>query len=120
MGTLDYIVIALFAIAMIGIVVWVFKQKQKSSGDFFLAGRDATWLAIGASIFASNIGSEHLIGLAGAGASSGMAMAHWEIQGWMILILGWVFVPFIPEVWCLRCPNSLKDVIIKNPGRFYR
>lgn len=69
MGTLDYIVIALFAIAMIGIVVWVFKQKQKSSGDFFLAGRDATWLAIGASIFASNIGSEHLIGLAGAGAS---------------------------------------------------
>ena len=66
MGTLDYIVIALFAIAMIGIVVWVFKQKQKSSGDFFLAGRDATWLAIGASIFASNIGSEHLIGLAGA------------------------------------------------------
>ena len=81
MGTLDYIVIALFAIAMIGIVVWVFKQKQKSSGDFFLAGRDATWLAIGASIFASNIGSEHLIGLAGAGASSGMAMAHWEIQG---------------------------------------
>ena len=99
MGTLDYIVIALFAIAMIGIVVWVFKQKQKSSGDFFLAGRDATWLAIGASIFASNIGSEHLIGLAGAGASSGMA---------------------IPEVWCLRCPNSLKDVIIKNPGRFYR
>ena len=76
MGTLDYIVIALFAIAMIGIVVWVFKQKQKSSGDFFLAGRDATWLAIGASIFASNIGSEHLIGLAGAGASSGMAMAN--------------------------------------------
>ena len=65
MGTLDYIVIALFAIAMIGIVVWVFKQKQKSSGDFFLAGRDATWLAIGASIFASNIGSEHLIGNSG-------------------------------------------------------
>ena len=60
MGTLDYIVIALFAIAMIGIVVWVFKQKQKSSGDFFLAGRDATWLAIGASIFASNIGNSGL------------------------------------------------------------
>ena len=59
-----------------------------NSADYFLGGRDATWLAIGASIFASNIGSEHLIGLAGAGASSGMAMAHWEIQGWMILILG--------------------------------
>ena len=108
MGTLDYIVIALFAIAMIGIVVWVFKQKQKSSGDFFLAGRDATWLAIGASIFASNIGSEHLIGLAGAGASSGMAMAHWEIQGWMILILGWVFVPFYSRSMVLTMPEFLE------------
>ena len=108
MGTLDYIVIALFAIAMIGIVVWVFKQKQKSSGDFFLAGRDATWLAIGASIFASNIGSEHLIGLAGAGASSGMAMAHWEIQGGMILILGWVFVPFYSRSMVLTMPEFLE------------
>ena len=80
--------------ALIGIIVWVVRQKQNDSADYFLGGRDATWLAIGASIFASNIGSEHLIGLAGAGASSGMAMAHWEIQGWMILILGWVFVPF--------------------------
>lgn len=93
---------------MIGIVVWVFKQKQKSSGDFFLAGRDATWLAIGASIFASNIGSEHLIGLAGAGASSGMAMAHWEIQGWMILILGWVFVPFYSRSMVLTMPEFLE------------
>ena len=71
-------------LALIGIIVWVVKQKQNDSADYFLGGRDATWLAIGASIFASNIGSEHLIGLAGAGASSGMAMAHWEIQGWMI------------------------------------
>lgn len=108
MGTLDYIVIALFAIAMIGIVVWVFKQKQKSSGDFFWPDVMATWLAIGASIFASNIGSEHLIGLAGAGASSGMAMAHWEIQGWMILILGWVFVPFYSRSMVLTMPEFLE------------
>lgn len=108
MGTLDYIVIGLFVIALIGIIVWVFKQKQSSSGDYFLAGRDATWLAIGASIFASNIGSEHLIGLAGAGASSGMAMAHWEIQGWMILILGWVFVPFYERSMVLTMPEFLE------------
>ena len=108
MATLDYIVIGLFAIALIGIIVWVFKQKQDSSGDYFLAGRDATWLAIGASIFASNIGSEHLIGLAGAGASSGMAMAHWEIQGWMILILGWVFVPFYERSMVLTMPEFLE------------
>ena len=77
MATLDFIVIGLFALALIGIIIWVSKQKQNNSAVYFLGGRDATWLAIGASIFASNIGSEHLIGLAGAGASSGMAMAHW-------------------------------------------
>jgi len=108
MESLDWIVIGVFTLALIGIVVWVFKQKQESSGDFFLAGRDATWLAIGASIFASNIGSEHLIGLAGAGASSGMAMAHWEIQGWMILILGWVFVPFYSRSMVLTMPEFLE------------
>jgi solute:Na+ symporter, SSS family len=108
MEVLDWIVIGVFAIALIGIIVWVFKQKQNSSGDYFLAGRDATWLAIGASIFASNIGSEHLIGLAGAGASSGMAMAHWEIQGWMILILGWVFVPFYSRSMVYTMPEFLE------------
>lgn len=108
MGTLDWIVIGAFFLALIGIILWVFKQKQSSSGDYFLAGRDATWLAIGASIFASNIGSEHLIGLAGAGASSGMAMAHWEIQGWMILILGWVFVPFYSRSMVTTMPEFLE------------
>ena len=108
MELLDWIVIGVFAMALIGIVVWVMRQKQNSSGDYFLAGRDATWIAIGASIFASNIGSEHLIGLAGAGASSGMAMAHWEIQGWMILILGWVFVPFYSRSMVLTMPEFLE------------
>jgi len=108
MNTLDWIVIAIFAAALIGIIVWVFRQKQNSSGDYFLAGRDATWIAIGASIFASNIGSEHLIGLAGAGASSGMAMAHWEIQGWMILVLGWVFVPFYSRSMVTTMPEFLE------------
>ncbi|MDR3187949.1 MAG: sodium:solute symporter [Prevotellaceae bacterium] len=108
MFTLDWIVIGLFALMLIAIVVWVLKQKQKTSGDYFLAGRDATWIAIGASIFASNIGSEHLIGLAGAGASSGMAMAHWEIQGWMVLILGWVFVPFYSRSMVYTMPEFLE------------
>ncbi|MDH6306129.1 SSS family solute:Na+ symporter [Parabacteroides sp. PF5-5] len=108
MQVLDFIVIGLFAIALIGIIVWVLKQKQDNSADYFLGGRDATWIAIGASIFASNIGSEHLIGLAGAGASSGMAMAHWEIQGWMILILGWVFVPFYSRSMVYTMPEFLE------------
>ena len=108
MALLDWIVIGIFTLALIGIVVWVTRQNQNDSADYFLGGRDATWIAIGASIFASNIGSEHLIGLAGSGASSGMAMAHWEIQGWMILILGWVFVPFYERSMVLTMPEFLE------------
>ena len=108
MELLDWVVIGVFILALIGIIVWVVKQKQNDSADYFLGGRDATWIAIGASIFASNIGSEHLIGLAGAGASSGMAMAHWEIQGWMILLLGWVFVPFYSRSMVYTMPEFLE------------
>ena len=79
--TLDWIFVALFFVAMIWICWDVSKKKKETSGDYFLNGRSATWLAIGASIFASNIGSEHLIGLAGSGATSGMAQAHWEMHG---------------------------------------
>ncbi len=108
MAVLDWIVVGLFALALIGIILWVMKQKQNNADDYFLGGKDATWIAIGASIFASNIGSEHLIGLAGSGASSGMAMAHWEIQGWMILLLGWVFVPFYSRSMVITMPEFLE------------
>ena len=108
MALLDWIVIGVFCCALIGIVLWVVSQKNDNSADYFLGGKDATWIASGASIFASNIGSEHLIGLAGAGASSGMAMAHWEIQGWMILILGWVFVPFYTRSMVYTMPEFLE------------
>ncbi|MGP1435132.1 MAG: sodium:solute symporter [Phocaeicola sp.] len=108
MQSLDWLVIGIFCVILISIVIWVMRQKNDNSADYFLGGRDATWIAIGASIFASNIGSEHLIGLAGTGASSGMAMAHWEIQGWMILILGWVFVPFYMRSMVYTMPEFLE------------
>jgi len=108
MTTIDWIVLLLFCLGLIGVIVWVVKQKAETSADYFLAGRDATWLAIGASIFASNIGSEHLVGLAGAGASSGMAMAHWEMHAWLILILGWVFVPFYSRSKVFTMPEFLE------------
>ena len=108
MAILDWIVVGLFFVLLIGIILWVMRQKQNNAEDYFLGGKDATWLAIGASIFASNIGSEHLIGLAGSGASSGMAMAHWEIQGWMILLLGWVFVPFYSRSMVITMPEFLE------------
>ncbi len=108
MGTMDWIVLGIFCLGLVGIIVWVARQKDETSTDYFLAGRDATWLAIGSSIFASNIGSEHLVGLAGAGASSGMAMAHWEMHGWLILILGWFFVPFYERSGVFTMPEFLE------------
>ena len=108
MAVLDWVVLGLFFAVLIGIVLWVVFQKYKTSDDYFLAGRDAGWIAIGASIFASNIGSEHLVGLAGAGAESGMAMAHWEMHAWLILILGWVFVPFYARSKISTMPEFLE------------
>ncbi len=105
---LDWAVLGLFCLALIGIVVWVSRMKEETTSDYFLAGRDATWIAIGSSIFASNIGSEHLVGLAGAGASTGMAMAHWEMHGWLILVLGWVFVPFYARSGVFTMPEFLE------------
>ena len=107
-GWQDSFTLGLFFAGMIGIVVWVVRQKEETSSDYFLAGRDAGWLAIGASIFASNIGSEHLVGLAGAGATTGMAMAHWEMHAWLILVLGWVFVPFYSRSMVYTMPEFLE------------
>jgi SSS family solute:Na+ symporter len=108
MALIDWIVIAVFFLALIGIVVWVFLQRDKDTKDYFLAGKDAGWVSIGSSIFASNIGSEHLVGLAGTGFISGMAMAHWEIQAWVILLLGWVFVPFYDRIKIFTMPEFLE------------
>jgi len=108
MELLDWIVLGAFILVLIGIIVWVLYQKEETHTDYFLAGRDVTWLAIGASIFASNIGSEHLVGLAGAGADSGMAMAHWEMHAWIILILGWFFVPFYARSMVYTMPEFLE------------
>lgn len=108
MATLDWFVLALFVVALIGVIIWTLTKKDKDTSDYFLAGRDATWLAIGASIFASNIGSEHLVGLAGTGAESGMAYAHWEMHGWLILLLGWLFVPFYARSGVFTMPEFLE------------
>lgn len=90
------IVIGILAIAW---AVWRSIQKhnkllKSADSEDYLFGKGEPWYIIGAAIFAANIGSEHLVGLAGTGAKSGVAMAHWEMHGWMILILGWLFVPF--------------------------
>lgn len=105
---LDLIVIVAFAIGMI-VTVWFSMRKKNESGkDYFLSGRDANWLQIGSSIFSSNIGSEHLVGLAGAGFATGMAMAHWEMHAYWILILGWAFVPLYDRMKVFTMPEFLE------------
>ena len=83
--TLDWFVIGLY-FAVIGVLAWWYGRHQKDSVDYFLAGRNAGFITIGASIFTSNIGSEHIVGLAGQGAATGMAMAHWELQAWVLIL----------------------------------
>lgn len=104
---LDWLVVGLYFAALV-VVVWFASRKQESSADYFLAGRNLGWFVIGASLFASNIGSEHLVGLAGAGAKSGMAMAHYELHAWCLLVLGWVLAPFYYRTNVFTMPEFLE------------
>ena len=104
----DWSILILFFGVLGYIIWWVINQKQESSEDYFLAGRNLGWFVIGASIFASNIGSEHIVGLAGTAATSGMAMGHYELHSWIILLLGWVFVPFYLRSTVFTMPEFLE------------
>src|SRR5215212_6512897 len=104
----DWAIVALYFVANTAICVWCALQKEKDTADYFLASRNAGWFLIGSSIFASNIGAEHLIGLAGSGAGSGMAFAHWELHSYLILVLGWVFAPFYLRANIFTTPEFLE------------
>ena len=106
--TFDWIVLALFFGVLGYIIWWVINQKQDSTEEYFLAGRNLGWFVIGASIFASNIGSEHIVGLAGTAANSGMVMGHYELHSWIILLLGWVFVPFYLRSTVFTMPEFIE------------
>ncbi len=107
MTGLDWFVIAIYFI-VIGAVAWYYGRHQKDSVDYFLAGRNAGFIVIGASIFTSNIGSEHIVGLAGQGASTGMAMAHWELHAWVLILLSGFFVPFYYKSGVQTIPEFLE------------
>ncbi len=108
MAGLDWIVIGGYFVLLAAIAIWVLSKKQNNAEDYFLASRNVGWFIIGASIFASNIGSEHLVGLAGAGAESGMPMAHYELHAWIVLLLGWVFLPFYARSGVFTMPEFLE------------
>ena len=108
LATLDWIVIALYFILILGIAWWVIRQSSETSDDYFLAGRNLGWFVVGASIFASNIGSEHVVGLAGSGATDGVALAHYELHAWCLLVLGWVLAPFYIRSNVFTMPEFLE------------
>jgi solute:Na+ symporter, SSS family len=105
---IDWAVVALYFVANTAICIWCALQKEKDTADYFLASRNAGWFLIGSSIFASNIGAEHLIGLAGSGAESGMAFAHWELHSYLVLVLGWIFAPFYLRAKIFTTPEFLE------------
>jgi SSS family solute:Na+ symporter len=105
---LDWIVLGIYFLALIGVALWVFIQKNSNTEDYFLAGRNVGWFVIGASIFASNIGSEHVVGLAGTGFESGTPMAHYELHAWIVLLLGWLFLPFYIRSGAFTMPEFLE------------
>jgi SSS family solute:Na+ symporter len=108
LGGVDIGIIAAY-FAMVFSIGFYFSRKERTSENYFLAGRNVGWFAIGASLFVSNISTEHFIGLAGSGASSGLAVGHFEWLACLILlILGWVFVPFYLRSNVFTMPEFLE------------
>jgi SSS family solute:Na+ symporter len=108
LATLDWVILAGYFALLLGLAWWVIRKNKDAADDYFLAGRNLGWFIVGASIFASNIGSEHLVGLAGSGATDGVAMAHYELHAWCLLVLGWVLVPFYMRAKVFTMPEFLE------------
>jgi SSS family solute:Na+ symporter len=112
LALLDWVIVAAYFALTIGVAVWASRRERagkETSADYFLAGRNIGWFIVGASLFASNIGSEHLVGLAGTGAASGVAVAQFEILASLILLLlGWLFVPFYLRSGVFTMPEFLE------------
>lgn len=106
--TFDWVVIAIYFTLLFAVAIWAITRKTNTTSDYFLAGRNVGWFVVGASIFASNIGSEHVVGLAGTGFKSGMPMAHFELHAWIVLLLGWLFLPFYARSGVFTMPEFLE------------
>lgn len=112
LATVDWVVIGGYFVLVFGVAIWATMRERSTRGtskDYFLAGRNVGWFLVGGSLFASNIGSEHLVGLAGVGAASGVAVGQFEIiASLMLLLLGWLFVPFYLSSGVFTMPEFLE------------
>ena len=117
--TADWLVIAAYFIVLYAVVLRHGAANRKNPTEFFLAGRNAGWFIVGASIFATNIGSEHLVGLAGSGASGAFPAAQFELIAlFALLLLGWLFVPFYLRSGVFTMPEFL-EARYSSGVRFY-
>lgn len=107
-GYIDWLFIILYLVIIGAVSIWSIRKSKASPSDYFLANRNLGWFVIGASILASNVGSEHIVGLAGTAAQSGVVMGHYELHSWIILLLGWVFVPFYMRSMVYTMPEFLE------------
>jgi solute:Na+ symporter, SSS family len=108
LGAIDWVFIILYLAVIAGISIWSIRKSKESPSDYFLANRNLGWFVIGASILASNVGSEHIVGLAGTAADSGVVMGHYEMHSWVVLTLGWLFVPFYMRSMVYTMPEFLE------------
>ncbi|MEY3433452.1 MAG: hypothetical protein RL131_1388 [Bacteroidota bacterium] len=108
LGPIDWIFVVLYLLVIAGVSVWSIRKSKETTSDYFLANRNLGWFVIGASILASNVGSEHIVGLAGSAAKSGTVLGHYELHSYIVLILGWVFVPFYLRSSVYTMPEFLE------------
>ncbi|KAL4223812.1 Sodium/glucose cotransporter 1 [Mactra antiquata] len=105
----DILVILGYFIAVIFVGIWSSCRNRGSVGGYFLAGRSMHWIPVGASLFASNIGSGHFVGLAGSGASNGIGIAVFELNAiFILMLLGWLFVPVYIAAGVFTMPEYLR------------
>ena len=117
--TADWLVIAAYFVVLYAVVFRHSAANRENPTEFFLAGRNVGWFIVGASIFATNIGSEHLVGLAGSGASGAFPAAQFElIAVFALLLLGWLFVPFYLRSGVFTMPEFL-EARYSSGVRFY-
>lgn len=108
LGATDWIFVILYLAVIAGVSIWSIRKTKNTTSDYFLANRNLGWFVIGASILASNVGSEHIVGLAGSAAKSGTVLGHYELHSYIVLILGWVFVPFYMRSMVYTMPEFLE------------
>ncbi|XP_032392632.1 sodium/myo-inositol cotransporter 2 isoform X2 [Etheostoma spectabile] len=110
LGTVDIVVLVVYFLLVLAVGLWSMWRTKRSTVDgYFLAGKNMTWWPVGASLFASNIGSGHFIGLAGSGAAAGIGAIAYEWNGiLMVLLLGWLFLPIYIASGVMTMPEYLQ------------